>query len=261
MKRPALPSPPSRPVSSTSSVPTPRDYAKLIEYCGRLEEYVRSRDNQNSPSQRLSNKVYKAVVRKSAEFTILEETNAGLTKVITAKNERRKLRRRVISTGRVLTLVQVHEIREEEEKRQAEKKKRATTEGSKNMRKSPKRKNTNDMTSGHNKRLKSHCEEPRPEHACEPTVNPLPTTASTITNEEAIDLNTSYDTCAVDSISSFEIKRLEVPSLPTPALLNDQLPANGGQAALPTGTDKAPRRCSGCGSFDHNYRKCPNRRN
>jgi hypothetical protein len=261
MKHPALPSPPSRPGSSTSSVPTPRDYAKLIEYCGRLEEYVRSRDNQNSPSQRLSNKVYKAVVRKSAEFTILEETNAGLTKVITAKKERRKLRRRVISTGRVLTLVQVHEIREEEKKRQTEKKKRPT-EGNKNMRTSPKRKNTNDMTSGHNKRLKSHCEEPRPDtHAIEPTENLLQTTASTITNKEAMDLNTSYDTCAVDNISSVEIERMEVPNLQTPALLNDQLPASGGQTAPSSGTDKVPRRCSGCGSFDHNYRKCPNRRN
>ncbi|KAA8641708.1 uncharacterized protein ATNIH1004_011844 [Aspergillus tanneri] len=33
-----IPQPPSRPGGSTGSVPTPRVYAKLLEYCGRLEE-------------------------------------------------------------------------------------------------------------------------------------------------------------------------------------------------------------------------------
>ncbi|THC88567.1 hypothetical protein EYZ11_011988 [Aspergillus tanneri] len=48
-----IPQPPSRPGGSTGSVPTPRVYAKLLEYCGRLEEYVQNRASENSSSRRL----------------------------------------------------------------------------------------------------------------------------------------------------------------------------------------------------------------
>jgi hypothetical protein len=64
-----------------------------------------------------------AVIRKSAKFVILQKDNAGLIKVIAAKQERKKLTKKVLSTGRVLTLVQVHEAREKKKKRETKRKK------------------------------------------------------------------------------------------------------------------------------------------
>jgi hypothetical protein len=59
-----------------------------------------------------------AVIYKSAKFIILQKDNIGLTKVIATKQERKKLIKKVLSTGRVLTLVQVHEAREKERKQE-----------------------------------------------------------------------------------------------------------------------------------------------
>lgn len=72
----------------------------------------------------LSNKVCHAVIRKSAEFAILTQENAGLTKVVAAKTARKKSKRTVLSTGRVLTLFQVHELREEEKQGKGKKRPR-----------------------------------------------------------------------------------------------------------------------------------------
>ncbi len=108
---------PARPTTASSSLQTPRDYARLLEYCHRLERYLESQGHESSPSRALCNKVCHAVVRKSAEFAILTKENAGLTKVIAAKATRKSSKRKVLSTGRVLTLFQVHELRREEEKR------------------------------------------------------------------------------------------------------------------------------------------------
>ncbi|THC90504.1 hypothetical protein EYZ11_010030 [Aspergillus tanneri] len=81
--------------------------------CHRLEEHIENYASENSSSRKVSDKGCKAVVRKSAEFTILQEDSIELTKVIAAKSEKNKLKRRILSTERVLTLIQVHQIMEE----------------------------------------------------------------------------------------------------------------------------------------------------
>jgi hypothetical protein len=257
-----LPSGQSRPGSSASSVPTPRDYAKLLEYCERLEEYIQNHANENSPSRRLSNKVYKAVVRKSAEFTILEETNAGLTKVITAKKERKKLKRHIVSTGRVLTLFQVHEIREEEKKRQTGYNKQQVKD-KKNVGKTAKRKNIDDMASGVNKKLKSRCEDEHPQTrtANGANGNPSAATTSTIMEQGDMGLNTLYHTGTVDDVPFLKVRRMEFLNQQSPPAPNGQLTTSGAHNAPSYSADKAPPRCSGCRSLDHNYRTCPKKCN
>ena len=64
------------------------------------------------------------MIRKSAEFAILTEENAGLTKVVAAKTARKKSKRTVLSTRRILTLFQVHELREEEKRGRGKKRQR-----------------------------------------------------------------------------------------------------------------------------------------
>lgn len=115
---------PARPTTASSTLQTPRDYARLLDYCHRLEQYIESQGHENSPSRILSNKVCHAVIRKSAEFAILTQEKAGLTKVVAAKTARKKSKRTVLSTGRVLTLFQVHELRDEEKRGKGKKRPR-----------------------------------------------------------------------------------------------------------------------------------------
>lgn len=115
---------PAHPRTASSTLQTPRDYARLHDYCHRLEQYIESQGHENSLSRMLSNKVCHAVIRKSAEFAILTQEKAGLTKVVAAKTARRKSKRTVLSTGRVLTLFLAHKLREEEKRGKGKKRPR-----------------------------------------------------------------------------------------------------------------------------------------
>ena len=61
-------------------------------------------------------------MRQGAEFAILQKENTGLKKEMKAKKERNSQKRKKINcSGRVVTLAQLHQIREEEKRREAEK--------------------------------------------------------------------------------------------------------------------------------------------
>jgi hypothetical protein len=54
----------SRPTMSSSSFQTPRDYAKLLEYCHQLKEYIKRNTSGHNLSCKLFNKVCNAVAHK-----------------------------------------------------------------------------------------------------------------------------------------------------------------------------------------------------
>jgi len=128
---------------------TPRDYTQLLDYCQILEAYIQKHGNDGSPSRRLPTKVRNAIMRKSAEFAILQRDNAGLTKVLAAKVERKNIKGTVLSTGRVLTLVEVHKIREQEQEREREKEQKSELKEKRKIQEE-------DPASGPNKKLKAY---------------------------------------------------------------------------------------------------------
>jgi DDE superfamily endonuclease/Tc5 transposase-like DNA-binding protein len=120
-KRPQTPESSSRP-SSSGQLKTPGDFAGLLSYCRRLEKCIEEHGIEDSPTRKLSKKVSGGVLRQGAEFAILQKENTGLKKEMKAKKEKNSQKRKKINcSGRVVTLAQVHQIREEEKKREAEK--------------------------------------------------------------------------------------------------------------------------------------------
>ena len=99
----------SRPSTSGGQLKTPGDFASLLDYCHRLEKRIEEYGIEDSPTCNLSKKVLDGVSRQGAEFAIMKKENAGLKK------------KKINCSGRVVTLAQVHQIREEEKRREAEK--------------------------------------------------------------------------------------------------------------------------------------------
>jgi DDE superfamily endonuclease/Tc5 transposase DNA-binding domain len=252
-----------RPGTSSSSFQTPRDYAKLLEYCNRLEEYIVTHGNEESPSRKLSSKVCHAVVRKSAEFAILQRDNAGLTKVIAAKAERKQLTRRVLSTGRVLTLVQIHKAREEERKREAERqtaKDRRKEKAGRQLKKKEekRRKRKRDVAASArspSERLQVHGEEvvPGPERwAREVQTN---TTEFDVQSWLHVGDSTSDDNAKTDNHHSEALIAGVLDTSSHTALTASLARCEATEPLLAPG-HKRPPTCSGCGTKGHTFRVC-----
>src|ERR1700684_1150493 len=115
----------SRPLASLASdgqLKTPGDYASLLSYCRELEKCIEEHGIEDSPTRKLSKKVSDGVLRQGAEFAILRKENTGLKKEMRAKKEKNGQKKNKINcSGRVITLAQFHQIREEEKRREAEK--------------------------------------------------------------------------------------------------------------------------------------------
>jgi hypothetical protein len=229
---------------------TPQDYAKLLQYCRRLEEQIESYGNEHSPSRRLSTKVCHAVIRKSAEFAILQKDNAGLTKVIAAKQERKKLTKKVLSTGRVLTLVQVHEAREKERKRETERKEAKERKEKKRKREevvsrpSPKR------------RLTTHGEIMRERSNKDVGETPTQTIECELQNGVDPELSTSGTETKVD-FHQPETAVAEFSNVNANDAAVAPLSREGMTEPLPLSRGRRPPKCSGCGVQGHTFRKCP----
>jgi hypothetical protein len=119
---PETPAETSRPPTSGGQLKTPGDFASLLSYCRQLEKRIGEYGIEDSPTSKLSQKVSDGVLRQGAEFAILKKENLGLKKEIKAKKEKNAQRRNKINcSGRVVTLAQVHQIREEEKRREVEK--------------------------------------------------------------------------------------------------------------------------------------------
>jgi hypothetical protein len=238
----------SRPTTSYSSLQTPQDYAKLLTYCRRLEEQIERYGNEHSPSRRLSTKVCHAVIRKSAEFAILQKDNAGLTKVIAAKNERKKLTKNVLSTGRVLTLVQVQEAREKERKRETERKEAKE-------RKEKKRKRE-EVVLGPSPKRTTHRENMPESSSNGAGETPTQIMECELQNRAHLELSTSEPETKADfyqpetAVAEFFNVRANDASVAP-------LSQEGVTGPLPLRRGKRPPKCSGCGVQGHTFRGCP----
>ena len=251
---------PSRPTTSSSSLQTPGDYSKLLEYCHRLEEYIVTRGNEESPSRKLSSKVCHVVIRKSAEFAILQRDNAGLTKVIAAKAERKQLTRRVLSTGRVLTLAQVHKAREEERKREVErqtakdrkKEKKGRLLKGKEEKIGRRKREEGASPRGPSKRLQTYSDDIPKARASKAATGATEFEAQ---NRPRVENSKSDSTSEADNRKSGTLvaELLSTRSCPASTVL---LPPQGVMDALLAIRHKRPPTCSGCGVQGHTFRVC-----
>lgn len=92
-------------------------------------------------------------------FIILIETNAGLTKVITAKQERKKLKRHIISSPQDESLPFSKSTRSGKRKRSVRQEATSKQQDKENRGKTAQWKNIDNMISRVNKKAKSCCED------------------------------------------------------------------------------------------------------